>query len=99
MLNKTLLSSVAALAMLLTAMPAKAEVSLLLGLADLGGWWHCEKVTAALSDFADAALRAACDHLILALADGGKVDAVSDRPEASFTGFPEHAVIECARTG
>ena len=29
MLNKTLLSSVAALAMLLTAMPAKAEVSLM----------------------------------------------------------------------
>jgi [glutamine synthetase] adenylyltransferase / [glutamine synthetase]-adenylyl-L-tyrosine phosphorylase len=52
---------------------AKAEVSLLLGLADLGGWWHCEKVTAALSDFADAALRAACEYLILSLADAGKV--------------------------
>jgi glutamate-ammonia-ligase adenylyltransferase len=52
---------------------AKADVSLLLGLADLGGWWHCEKVTAALSDFADAALRAACDHLILSLTNAGKV--------------------------
>ncbi len=53
---------------------AKARVALLCGLADLGGWWNGEQVTDALTRFADAALGAACDHLLLAMAHAGKVE-------------------------
>jgi glutamate-ammonia-ligase adenylyltransferase len=62
---------------------AKARMSLLLGLADIGGWWRGEQITAALTSFADAALGAACDHLILTLAAAGKVTPVdANRPQA-----------------
>jgi len=46
---------------------AKAKVALLCGLADLGGWWKGEQVTLALSRFADAALAATLDFLLLQL--------------------------------
>jgi glutamate-ammonia-ligase adenylyltransferase len=52
----------------------KRAVSLLCGLADLGGWWKTHQVTAALTDFADAALGAAIDHLLLGLHAAGKVE-------------------------
>ena len=51
----------------------KAQAALLCGLADLGGWWRGPQVTGALTDFADAALGATCDHLLLAMHDAGKV--------------------------
>ncbi len=53
---------------------AKAKTALLCGLADLGGWWNCEQVTHALTRFADAALGAACDHLLISMAQAGKVE-------------------------
>ncbi|MFZ1812886.1 MAG: bifunctional [glutamine synthetase] adenylyltransferase/[glutamine synthetase]-adenylyl-L-tyrosine phosphorylase [Rhizobiaceae bacterium] len=52
---------------------AKRKMALLCGLADLGGWWSPERVTGALTDFADAALGAAISHLLRALHEAGKV--------------------------
>ena len=43
---------------------AKAEVALLVALADLGNVWTLAQVTRALTDFADMALDAAVDHLL-----------------------------------
>ena len=46
---------------------AKRRGALAIGIADIVGVWPLEKVTAALSDLAEAALRAACRHLLGAL--------------------------------
>ncbi|MCP4183361.1 MAG: bifunctional [glutamine synthetase] adenylyltransferase/[glutamine synthetase]-adenylyl-L-tyrosine phosphorylase [Hyphomicrobiales bacterium] len=43
----------------------KSRIALATALADLGGWWNCEKVTATLSEFADAALITAIDFAFL----------------------------------
>jgi len=48
---------------------AKRRMSLLIAIADLSGRWPVEQVTAALTDFADATLRAAVAWL---LADGAR---------------------------
>lgn len=53
---------------------ARSEMALLCGLADLGGWWNEEEVTAALSDFADTALEAAVSFLLAGLHDSGKLE-------------------------
>lgn len=45
---------------------AKRRIALATAYADLGGLWPLERVTATLSDFADAALVAATDHLVRA---------------------------------
>ncbi|MFM9860753.1 bifunctional [glutamine synthetase] adenylyltransferase/[glutamine synthetase]-adenylyl-L-tyrosine phosphorylase [Pseudoxanthobacter sp. M-2] len=42
----------------------KQDIALTVGLADLGGAWDVDRVTAALSDFADAAISAAVNHLL-----------------------------------
>ena len=46
----------------------KSHIAIACALADLGGWWNCEKVTALLSQFADAALNAAIDFILLTAA-------------------------------
>ena len=51
----------------------KTRLSLLCGLADLGGWWNVDQVTRALTDFADAALAAAISFLLRELHRSGKV--------------------------
>ena len=66
---------------------AKAEVALLCGLADLGGWWQAHDVTQALSCFADAALGAACDHLLLGLEATGKVVLVNREEPQTGSGL------------
>ncbi len=43
---------------------AKRRAALAIGIADIAAVWPLEKVTAALSNFAEAALRAACRHLL-----------------------------------
>lgn len=53
---------------------AKSQAALICGLADLGGWWKPDRVTRALSEFADAALGAAIDFLLLQLHENGKVE-------------------------
>jgi [glutamine synthetase] adenylyltransferase / [glutamine synthetase]-adenylyl-L-tyrosine phosphorylase len=51
----------------------KAEAALLVALADIGGVWPLERVTAALTDVAEAALGAAVRHLLREAAARGKV--------------------------
>ncbi|ACL60321.1 bifunctional [glutamine synthetase] adenylyltransferase/[glutamine synthetase]-adenylyl-L-tyrosine phosphorylase [Methylobacterium nodulans] len=50
----------------------RAEHALLIALADIGGVWSLEAVTAALSDFADASVRAALDAVLLEAAATGR---------------------------
>ncbi len=45
---------------------AKRQVALVAAMADIGGAWGQARVTAALSDLAEAALRLAVDHLVRA---------------------------------
>ncbi|MBV9735946.1 MAG: bifunctional [glutamine synthetase] adenylyltransferase/[glutamine synthetase]-adenylyl-L-tyrosine phosphorylase [Acidisphaera sp.] len=52
---------------------AKRRVALATALADIGGLWTLEQVTAALSDLADAALRLAVAHLLLAAHENGEL--------------------------
>ena len=52
---------------------AKAEAALLIALADIGGVWPVERVTRALTDFADAALGAAVRYLLRGAAAQGKL--------------------------
>jgi len=58
---------------------AKRRAALLIATADIAGWWPLERVTAALSDFAEAALRAALQHLLRHAHDTG--DLVLAHPE------------------
>jgi [glutamine synthetase] adenylyltransferase / [glutamine synthetase]-adenylyl-L-tyrosine phosphorylase len=43
---------------------ARAKAALVIALADLGGAWDCEEVTAALTRFADTSIAAAVDWLL-----------------------------------
>jgi [glutamine synthetase] adenylyltransferase / [glutamine synthetase]-adenylyl-L-tyrosine phosphorylase len=52
---------------------AKAEAALLIALADIGGVWPVERVTHALTEFADAALGAAVRYLLRGAAAQGKL--------------------------
>src|SRR6185295_5938111 len=51
----------------------KAEAALLIALADIGGVWPVERVTRALTAFADAALAAAVRYLLRTAAAQGKL--------------------------
>ena len=52
---------------------AKRVISLLVALADIGGLWTLNRVTAALSDLAEAALSLAVAHLLRAAHDAGEL--------------------------
>ncbi|MGC8475786.1 MAG: bifunctional [glutamine synthetase] adenylyltransferase/[glutamine synthetase]-adenylyl-L-tyrosine phosphorylase [Acetobacteraceae bacterium] len=52
---------------------AKRRLALAVAMADLGGIWRLEQVTAALSDFAQAALTVAVAHLLRGLHDAGRI--------------------------
>ena len=51
----------------------RRRVALLTGVADIAGHWPLDKVTQALSDFADGALSATISHLLLQAADAGEI--------------------------
>jgi glutamate-ammonia-ligase adenylyltransferase len=51
----------------------KREGALLIALADIGGVWRLDEVTAALTDLADTAVRAAVNRLLRAASDAGKI--------------------------
>jgi glutamate-ammonia-ligase adenylyltransferase len=51
----------------------KAEAALLIALVDIGGVWPVARVTAALTDIAETALRAAVRHLLADAAARGKL--------------------------
>ena len=66
---------------------AKAEAALLIALADIGAVWPVARVTAALTDFADAAITAAVRHLLGEAAEHGKL-MVRDRDDpAAGSGY------------
>jgi len=52
---------------------ARSEVALLVALADLGGLWPVDRVTAALTEFAEAALGAAVSFLLAEAQAAGKI--------------------------
>src|SRR5690606_8079037 len=52
---------------------ARRRVALLVALCDITGQWPLERVTAALSDFAEAALSAAVSHLLRRAAEAGEI--------------------------
>ena len=52
---------------------AREEVALVTALADLGGVWDVRQVTAALTEFADAAVSAAVRFLLKRAADAGEI--------------------------
>ncbi len=66
---------------------AKRRISLTLGIADLGGWLHPAQITRALSEFADAALGAACDHLMAELHRSGKVKILDEGNPCDASGL------------
>ncbi|WP_374308050.1 bifunctional [glutamine synthetase] adenylyltransferase/[glutamine synthetase]-adenylyl-L-tyrosine phosphorylase [Dongia sp.] len=61
---------------------ARRQVALIVATADIGGLWPLEKITAALSRFAEAALHAAISHLLRQLHAGGDISLpFPDEPE------------------
>ncbi len=75
---------------------AKRKIALLTGLADIGGLWPLEPVTAALSDLAERALRLSVGHLLRAAHDTGKIRLQDpDHPELA-SGF---AVLAMGKLG
>ncbi|MGO9818752.1 MAG: glutamate-ammonia-ligase adenylyltransferase, partial [Acidocella sp.] len=52
---------------------AKRQAALAIAVADIGGLWPLEKITGALSDLAEATLRAAVRHLLFTLHEGGQI--------------------------
>ena len=66
---------------------ARREAALVIGLADLSGHWQVERVTAALSDFADAALSAALRHLLRAAARRGEMELVDPQSPERACGY------------
>jgi len=57
---------------------AKRRAALLIAVADIAGLWPLERVTASLSDFADAALGAAIRHLLRNAAAAGEIALADD---------------------
>ena len=53
---------------------AKRHVALAVALADIGGMWRLERITAALSDLAEAALTLAAAHLLRAAHEAGEIE-------------------------
>ncbi len=61
---------------------AKRQIALLCGIADLGGWWNCNKVTSVLSEFAIISLSACLDFVLLENHRAGKIKlAYADIPQ------------------
>ncbi|MFQ5984068.1 MAG: bifunctional [glutamine synthetase] adenylyltransferase/[glutamine synthetase]-adenylyl-L-tyrosine phosphorylase [Alphaproteobacteria bacterium] len=62
---------------------AKRRVAVLTAVADIGGAWPLERVTGALTRFAEAALQATAAHVLRAAAEAGDIELGDhDRPEA-----------------
>ncbi|MDY0870722.1 bifunctional [glutamine synthetase] adenylyltransferase/[glutamine synthetase]-adenylyl-L-tyrosine phosphorylase [Dongia rigui] len=61
---------------------ARRRVALIVAVADISAHWPLEKVTAALSQFADVALQSSICHLLRNLASAGEIDLpFPDEPE------------------
>jgi len=66
---------------------AKRLVALATAIADIGGIWRLEPVTAALSDLAELALRLAVAHLLRTAHDAGELRLPHPDDPASGCGF------------
>ncbi|HEX7967551.1 MAG TPA: bifunctional [glutamine synthetase] adenylyltransferase/[glutamine synthetase]-adenylyl-L-tyrosine phosphorylase, partial [Stellaceae bacterium] len=66
---------------------AKRQAALLIAVADIAGWWPLERVTGALSAFAEAALDAAVRHLLAAAAAAGEIALADAAEPARDSGF------------
>jgi glutamate-ammonia-ligase adenylyltransferase len=53
---------------------ARRRAALLIAFCDIGGLWNLERLTGALSRFADAAVRAAVSHLLYRCGTGGELE-------------------------
>jgi glutamate-ammonia-ligase adenylyltransferase len=70
-----------------TLRAAKRVIALVTAIADIGEAWDLNRVTATLSDLADAALRAAAAHLLRAAHDGGELRLPFPDDPARASGF------------
>lgn len=70
-----------------TLRQAKRQVALAVAIADIGDIWPLELVTAALSDFAEAALRLAVAHLLLEAGQRGELRLPRKRDPSPGSGF------------
>jgi [glutamine synthetase] adenylyltransferase / [glutamine synthetase]-adenylyl-L-tyrosine phosphorylase len=66
---------------------ARAEIALLTALADLGGVWDVRTFTAALTDFADAAVGAAVRFVLNAAAKAGEIEIADTRTSDEGSGW------------
>ncbi len=65
----------------------RRRVALVAAIGDLAQWWPLERVTGALSAFAEAALEAALRHLLMAAADAGEIHLPYRDPPERDCGF------------
>ncbi len=75
---------------------ARREVALLAGVADVTDHWSAERVSEALSDFADAALSAALAHLLRGAAERGELELAAPQAPERDCGY---AVIAMGKLG
>ena len=76
---------------------AKRQVALAVAIADIAGLWTLDRVTAALSDLADAALALSVRHLLLAACASGALRLRGDHADAArASGF---AVLGMGKLG
>ena len=66
---------------------AKRAIALLVALADIGGLWPLDRVTAALSDLAEAGLSLSVAHLLRAAHDAGELSLPDRADPARGCGF------------
>jgi len=66
---------------------AKRQMALTIAIADLGGLWPLEEVTRALSDLAEATLRAAIRHLLWEMHEDGEITLPHPEAPAHGSGF------------
>ncbi len=66
---------------------ARRRSALLIALCDIGGIWPLERLTGALSRFADAAVRATVAHLLARSAAGGELELPDPQDPQRDSGF------------
>ncbi|MAI49372.1 MAG: bifunctional [glutamate--ammonia ligase]-adenylyl-L-tyrosine phosphorylase/[glutamate--ammonia-ligase] adenylyltransferase [Rhodospirillaceae bacterium] len=66
---------------------AKRRAALAIAAADVANVWQLERVIGALSDFADAALKASCRHLLRALHNSGELSLAHPEDPESGSGL------------
>jgi glutamate-ammonia-ligase adenylyltransferase len=66
---------------------AKRQAALAIAIADIGGLWKLERVTDALSELAETALRVSVDHLLFALHEAGQISLPFPETPSRQSGF------------